>query len=237
MRPAFSEMPNISMWAEGWRVVEQVLAGSPCNALTLFKKLDGLDAEEVLCLAWNRFPLSQSLPMVCVVKWVIFAIVPPAIPPGEAGLGPRAAVLLHTCPAALCLSVCIQTWVPGMWAQAEWLKNLAVYITWPRTELFCCTLQSVAFTLLALHLLGTRPTPPQCSYLFPVWGSCFQLDSRLKKGTLIFHKCRRLSAVFADVQKYRAMFLGGGPALMLRLQGGTLQPQLQTLWFLSGVST
>lgn len=25
--------------------------------------------------------------MVCVVKWVIFAIVPPAIPPGEARLG------------------------------------------------------------------------------------------------------------------------------------------------------
>lgn len=88
-RSAFSEMPNVSMWAEGWRVVEQVPAGSPCNALTSFKKLDGLDAEEMLCLARNRFPLSWRLLMAPVVEWVIFAIVPPAIPAGEARLGPR----------------------------------------------------------------------------------------------------------------------------------------------------
>lgn len=140
-------------------------------------------------------------------------------------------------PCSPCLSVCIQTWAPGVWAQAEWLKDLAVYIMWPQPELFCCALQLVAFTLLALHLLGAHAMPPQSSYLFPAWGCCFQLDSRLKKGTLIFYKCQRLSAAFADVQKYRAAFLGGGRALMLRLRGGVLQPQLQTLRFLSRVST
>lgn len=108
---------------------------------------------------------------------------------------------------------------------------------WPRTELFCCTLQPVAFTLLALHLLGARLTPLQCSYLFQERGTCFQLDSRLEKGTLISHKCQRLSAVFPHAQKYRTVFLGGGRTLMLRLQGDTLQPQLQTLRFLSRVST
>lgn len=112
-----------------------------------------------------------------------------------------------------------------------------MYIVWPQTELSCRTLQSVAFTLLALHLLGARPTPPQCSYVFPERGTCFQLDSRLEKGTLISRKCQRLSAVFPRVQKYRTVFLGGGRALMLRRQGDTLQPHLQTLRFLSRVST
>lgn len=107
-RSAFSEMPNVSMWAKGCGVVEQVPVGSPCNALTWFRKLDWLDAEEMLCLARNKFPLSWSLLMVCVVESVIFAIVPPAIPPGEARLGPWQ---LHRAylPCSPCLSVCIQT--------------------------------------------------------------------------------------------------------------------------------
>lgn len=196
------------MWAKGCGVVEQVPVGSPCNALTWFRKLDWLDAEEMLCLARNKFPLSWSLLMVCVVESVIFAIVPPAIPPGEARLGPWQ---LHRAylPCSPCLSVCIQTWVPGMWAQAEWLNDLAVYIMWPRPELFCCTPQSVAIALLAIHLLGARPTSPCGSHLLPAQGSCFQLDSELKKrGFDLPHKCQRLSAVFADVQNYRTAFLG-----------------------------
>lgn len=65
---------GISMWAEGWRLVEQVPAVSLCNTLTWFKKLDPLDAEEMLCLAQNRFPLSQSLLMVCVVEWLFLQL-------------------------------------------------------------------------------------------------------------------------------------------------------------------
>lgn len=178
------------MWAKGCGVVEQVPVGSPCNALTWFRKLDWLDAEEMLCLARNKFPLSRSLLMVCVVESVIFAIVPPAIPPGEARLGPWQ---LHRAylPCSPCLSVCIQTWVPGMWAQAEWLNDLAVYIMWPRPELFCCTPRSIAITLLAIHILGVRPTSPCSSHLLPTQGSCFQLDSEWKKGALIFHTSAR----------------------------------------------
>jgi len=72
-------------------------------ALTWLKKLDGLEAEETLGLAQSRFP--SSLPTVCAVEWVGFAIVPPAIPPGEARLGPRQ-LYLRACPAALaCLCV------------------------------------------------------------------------------------------------------------------------------------
>lgn len=43
--------------------------------------------------------------MVCVVDWVIFAIVPPAIPPGEAGLGPQQ--LYHHRLALQPLLVCV----------------------------------------------------------------------------------------------------------------------------------
>lgn len=53
------------MWAEGRRVVEQVPLGSLCNALTWCKKLDWLDAEEMLCLARNRFPLESPDGLCC----------------------------------------------------------------------------------------------------------------------------------------------------------------------------
>ena len=102
---AFSEMPNISMWAEGWRVVEQVPAGSLCNALTWFKKLDRLDAEEMLALARNRFPLSQSLLMVCC-RMGYFCNCAPSNTSRRGSAGTEAAVPPRTCPAALaCLCV------------------------------------------------------------------------------------------------------------------------------------
>lgn len=105
-RSAFSEMLNNSVWAEGWRVVEQVPAGSLCNALTWFKKLDRLDAEEMLCLARNRFPLSQSLLMVCVVGMGYFCNCAPSATSRRGSAGTTAAVPPRTCPAALaCLCV------------------------------------------------------------------------------------------------------------------------------------
>lgn len=62
---------------------------------------------------------------------------------------------------------------------------------WPRPELFCCTPRSIAITLLAIHILGVRPTSPCGSHLLPTQGSCFQLDSEWKKGALIFHTSAR----------------------------------------------
>lgn len=143
-------MPEISTWAEGWRLLEQVPAGSPCNALTWVKKLDGLDAEEMLCLARNRFPLSQSLLMVCVVEWVIFAITPAAIPAGEARLGPGSCTP-HACPAAFaCLCVLRRELLAC--GHRQRLKDVAVYDVWPWTELSCRALWPAAFVLLVLRL-------------------------------------------------------------------------------------
>lgn len=128
--------------------------------------------------------------------WVIFAIMPPAIPAGEARLGPGSCTP-HACPAALaCLCVFRRELLAC--GHRQRLKDVAVCIVWPWTELSCRALWPAAFALLVLHLSRAPVMPLQCPDLFPGWGSCFQLDSRVKRGTLIFHKCQRLCAVFAD---------------------------------------
>lgn len=87
-------------------------------------------------------------------------------------------------PLLVCVYSDVSAWHVG--TGREWLKDLAVYIVWPWTELSCRALWPVAFTLLVLHLSRAQEMPLQCPGLFPSWGSCLQLDSRVKKGTLIF---------------------------------------------------
>lgn len=139
-------------------------------------------------------------------------------------------------PLLVCVYSDVSAWHVG--TGREWLKDLSVYIVWPWAELSCRALRPVAFALLVLHLPRAWTMPLQCPDLFPAGESCFQLDSRVKKGTLVFHKGQRLCAVFADrngnseykcsTQNQREAFLAEGPTQMLRMQAGTLEPQLQT---------